>query len=90
MVSGRRADKRGTFDICADMLKVLEVQHECNRALLASMSNLDGRALAKYLGLLLKYDLVMQPQSGARPKIRISEKGRRYLNQYLKLTGLLD
>ncbi|HKU48450.1 MAG TPA: winged helix-turn-helix domain-containing protein [Nitrososphaera sp.] len=88
--SERRADKRGSFDICADMLKVLDAEFECNKAALAIKSNLDSRAMSKYLEILIKYELVSKAAGDGRPRIRISEKGRSYLNQYVRMIELLE
>lgn len=83
-------DKRGAFEICADMLRVLDSKLECNKTFLAVNSKIDSRALSKYLDVLLRYELVYQTFNGGRPKVRISRKGREYLNQYMKMASLLE
>jgi predicted transcriptional regulator len=82
------AEKRGRFDICADMLRVLGSESGCNKAVLATRSNLDSRALSHYLGLLLRYELAQGTQG--KRILMISEKGRDYLRVYTKLVALLD
>ena len=83
-------DKRGAFDICADILLVLERESACSRAIIALKSNLDSRAMSKYLQILQRFELVMIMSGNKQPKIMISEKGKKYLHQYTKLVGLLD
>jgi predicted transcriptional regulator len=84
----QRADKRGRFDICADMLRVLVSESGCKKAVLATRSNLDSRALAHYLGVLIRYELAQDVTS--KRLLVISEKGRDYLRVYAKLVALLD
>jgi predicted transcriptional regulator len=83
-------DKRGAFEICADMLQVLDGKLECNKTFLAVNSKIDSRALSKYLDVLLRYELVYQTFNGGRLRVRISRKGREYLNQYMKMASLLE
>jgi predicted transcriptional regulator len=83
-------DKRGAFEICADMLLVLDSKLECNKTFLAVNSKIDSRALSKYLDMLLRYELVYQTFNSGRLRVRISRKGREYLNQYMKMASLLE
>ena len=87
-MDGDRLEKRGRFDICADMLRVLGSESGCRKAVLATRSNLDSRAMSHYLGLLVRYDLA-QPVRGKQVLV-ISEKGRDYLRAYTKLVALLE
>jgi predicted transcriptional regulator len=72
------------------MLDVLVADDECGKASLAIKSNVDSRALTKYLSILLRYGLVEQTSVTRRSNIRISDKGKRYLDLYEKLAALLD
>ncbi len=87
MAAERMAYKRGSFDICADMLRTLDGEFESSVAALALKSNVDSRALPKYLDILVKYKLVTDTR---RARIKISDKGRRYLHQYARLVALLE
>ena len=83
-----RASKRGKFDICADILRVLDEELECKRAAVATKSNLDSRASTKYLELLLRHRLAFEARN-SHAKFVISDKGKRYLNVYSKLVETL-
>jgi predicted transcriptional regulator len=85
-----KADKRGAFDICADILLVLERESACSRAIIALKSNLDSRAMSKYLQILQRFELVLTMSANEQTKIMISEKGKKYLHQYTRLVALLD
>lgn len=82
--------KRGAHDICAAMLDVLEEDVECGRASLAIRSNVDSRALGKYLSLMLEYGLVEKTAGTRRNGLGISQKGKEYLDLYVKMVALLD
>jgi predicted transcriptional regulator len=88
--SAQRSDKRGAFDICADMLYILEREPGCNRTALGVKSNLDSRAMSKYVDILEKFELIMTTGTHRQTRIMISEKGKRYLHQYTRLVALLD
>lgn len=82
-------EKRSPFDICADILGVLAEGMECKSTLLASRSRLDSRGIARYIDFLLKNDLVEIDANRGNTTLRISDKGRKYLNQYTKLLTML-
>lgn len=84
------AKKRGAHDICAAMLDVLEEDVECGRASLAIRSNIDSRALGKYLPLMLQYGLVEKATGTRHSSLRICPKGKEYLILYAKMVALLD
>lgn len=90
LASARLGEKRNSFDICADMLKVLAEDVECSPAMLAIRSHLDSRGIAKYLDFLLRNELAALYAGDNGRVIRISEKGRYYLNQYVKLAAMLE
>ena len=79
--------KRAYFDIIADVLEALE-QEACNKTKLASKSNLDTRASGRYILLLLRLGLVRRELSDN--SINLTEKGRNFLEHYVKLKGFLE
>jgi predicted transcriptional regulator len=72
------------------MLDVLVADVECGKASLAVKSNVDSRAMTKYLSVLFRYGLVERTSDARRSSIRISEKGKMYLDLYVKMVALLD
>ncbi|MGH9991105.1 MAG: winged helix-turn-helix domain-containing protein [Nitrososphaera sp.] len=88
--SDRFPEKRNSFDICADMLRVLSADIECRPAILALKSHLDSRGIARYTDFLVKNELAAVSVGDNGRGIKISEKGRYYLNQYVKLIAMLE
>ena len=88
MESREEDSKRGRFDICADILSVLDSGTGCRRSAIAIESNLDSRALSQYLGLLLKYRLASRTRNAEQ--FVITDKGRTYLNVYSRVVELLE
>lgn len=82
-------EKRSPFDICADILGVLGEGTECKSTPIASRSRLDSRGIARYIDFLLKNDLVEMAVDRGNTTLCISDKGRKYLNQYTKLLTML-
>jgi predicted transcriptional regulator len=89
LATERNMSKRGKFEICADILRVLDSGFECKRATIATKSNLDSRASSKYLELLLRQRLALNARN-THAIFVISDKGKKYLNVYAKLVEILE
>jgi len=78
--------KRAYFDIVASLLEALseEPAHKTN---LASRANLDTRATNRYLTLILQTNLVA---IDGNSEIRITPKGKDFLEEYKKLKMFLE
>jgi predicted transcriptional regulator len=78
--------KRSMFDICAETLATLLEESSPSKTRLAQRCNLDTRA-AKYINLLLGTGLIEIHKRSCH--LVISDKGRRFLESYSKLTTIL-
>lgn len=83
--------RREMFDIIYEILTIL-TDSSMHKTMLAHKTRLDSRTTNKYVNLLQRANLIAVEDgksSEGRYMLRITEKGREFLNMYSEITRLL-
>lgn len=87
-----RKDRRERFDIVYDILTILNNEN-IYKTMLAHKAKLDSRTVDRYVNLLQKTNLITVEErrdgGGGRYMLKITEKGRAFLNIYEELIRLI-
>ena len=85
-------EKRASYDILADLLRILSTDSEINPTRLAQRSNMDTKMTSRYLLLMLNNNLVNKDyrSSDNRYVVQITRKGRGFLTQYQRIVTMLE
>lgn len=81
-----RSRKRSAFEVIEDILSNID-EKGIRKTLLANRAMLDYKVMEKYLNLLLSQGMVEIKSNG---KVYITEKGRKFLEQYRNLKLLME
>ena len=86
-----KKDRRERFDIIYDILTILN--YDVYKTMLAHKAKLDSRTIGKYVNLLQRANLITVEdrgdREGGRYMLKITEKGRAFLNIYEELIRLI-
>ncbi|MEM0029505.1 MAG: winged helix-turn-helix domain-containing protein [Candidatus Nitrosocaldus sp.] len=87
-----KKDRRERFDIIYEILTILS-DGSVYKTMLAHKAKLDSRTIDKYVNLLQRVNLITvekeREDGGGRYILRITEKGRIFLNLYEELMNLI-
>ncbi len=88
----KKGRRRERLDIVYEILTIL-AENSMYKTTLAHKTRLDSRTMKKYVDLLQRTNLVAVEENRSdegRYMLRLTEKGREFLNMYDELTRLLD
>lgn len=88
LVTKRFSKRRGCLDIVAEVLDAS--YHTIRKTDLISQCNLSFTQLEKYLDLILDARLVVVENDGRRLLLKMSDKGKSFLEAYERLEALLE
>jgi predicted transcriptional regulator len=84
-----KKDRRERFDIIYNILTILNNEN-VYKTILARKAKLDSRSIDKYVNLLQRTNLItVDASKGGRHILKITEKGRAFLNIYEELIRLI-
>jgi len=79
--------KRGFLEIIGEILQVLS-EKPMKKSHISFKSNLDSRAVTKYLRIMNQIDLVKQDEKNSS-EFTLTQKGVKFLENYLELVKMV-